>query len=116
MSEPTPIPLENALDAYEAVRRCWAVGRYGAVWLVQRNIDYSKPGDMAADDTAAMRFDKEADARHWLHVQCMKAALKAQREACARIAEAQVSTDADWDNSYWNQCAQMIALKIRSAE
>ncbi len=85
MSEPTPIQLENALDAYEAVRRCWSVGRYGAVWLVQRNIDYSKPGDMAADDTAAMRFDKEADARHWLHVRCMKAALVVAMHGKARF-------------------------------
>ncbi len=44
----------------------------------------------------------------------IEALLRREREECARIAEAQVSTDTDWDTSYWNQCAEMIALKIRA--
>jgi len=40
-------------------------------------------------------------------------AILAERNRCAKIAEAAVSDDEDWDTSYWNQCANNIAFKIR---
>ena len=35
-------------------------------------------------------------------------------EMAAKVAESRVSTDTDWDNSYWNQCAENIATAIRA--
>lgn len=36
-----------------------------------------------------------------------------ERERAAKIADGFVSTETDWDNSYWNSCAEQIAASIR---
>lgn len=37
-----------------------------------------------------------------------------EREACAKVADDMVSKDTDWDTSYWNQCAERVAMNIRA--
>jgi hypothetical protein len=37
-----------------------------------------------------------------------------EREACAKVCEAGISSDTDWDNSYWDQCCENRAAAIRA--
>ena len=37
-----------------------------------------------------------------------------EREACAKLCEAGILDETDWDNSYWNQCCENRAAAIRA--
>jgi len=37
-----------------------------------------------------------------------------EREACAKVCEAGIVDETDWDNSYWNQCCENRAAAIRA--
>lgn len=43
----------------------------------------------------------------------MDEAIADERDRCAKIAEGLISSDKDWDTSYWNQSCTTIANKIR---
>lgn len=38
------------------------------------------------------------------------------KEQAAKVADGMVSADTDWDNSYRNQCAEVIAARLRIME
>jgi len=38
----------------------------------------------------------------------------AEREACAKVCDELLSTDADWDSHHWNQATQRCAFVIRA--
>lgn len=56
------------------------------------------------------REDQEVYERNTTHV--VARAVAAERERCAKIARSLISTDTEWDTSYWNQACERIALKI----
>lgn len=43
-----------------------------------------------------------------------QAAVLAERAACALACDALVSTETDWDTSYWNQAINRCAAAIRA--
>lgn len=83
MTEPTPIQLTNALEAYAEERSRWAIGRRGSVWVVERLVNY-RDMDVLAEHVGAVKFEKEATANGWLHERCLRSALTVAMHGRAR--------------------------------
>jgi hypothetical protein len=41
-------------------------------------------------------------------------AIKIEREACAKVADAAKADEADWDSNDWNQAVEFCANRIRA--
>lgn len=77
----------------------WLVG---ALWTLP---DELKTGELRE---AVEHCEKE-------HAQATEAACRAQREKDAKVCRALISTDTDWDTSYWNQAVDRCAHRIEQS-
>lgn len=84
MSEPTPIQVQNAIDAFDAESRRWRIqGGRGLKWVAFRLTDLDEL-DVMPNATGAVHFEAEDMARRWVLHRCITAALTVAMHGRAR--------------------------------
>ena len=66
------------------------------------------------DIIAAQHFEGELYIKASDYHRVVRAAVLAEREACAKVCEDGVQNATDWDSSYWDQACENRAAAIRA--